>query len=73
MARRRNPVPDVIIYAAGTTFGIVVGTVLATWIVESLRACGSLPGSGMPSPMPLPSNSPAPGTVAGVVMGGSET
>jgi len=65
--RRRNPTADVFIYAAGTTLGIVVGTVVATWIVESMRASGSLPGAGSPQPLPVPNPTiiPPPGYVAG--------
>lgn len=45
MARKKkNPVSEAVIFATGTTIGIIVGTVLATWLVESLRANGQLPG-----------------------------
>ena len=29
--RKQNPVGEAVIFAVGTTVGIVVGTVLATW------------------------------------------
>lgn len=57
--RKKNPIGEAMIFAAGTTVGIIFGTVIATWIVESLRASGQLPGSspalpGNPSPYPIP-------------------
>lgn len=55
MSKKKNPIPDAVIFATGTTIGIIVGTVLATWIVESLRASGQLPGSQVPQSAPLPS------------------
>lgn len=68
MARRKkNPIPEALIYATGTTVGIVVGTILATWIVESLRATGSLPGSapsGATAIIPAPPTELPPGVSA---------
>lgn len=43
--KKKNPVSEAVIFATGTTVGIIVGTVLATWLVETLRANGQLPGS----------------------------
>jgi hypothetical protein len=51
-ARKKNPLTEAAIYALGTTVGIVAGTVIATYIVESMRAGGALPSSTPPSTLP---------------------
>jgi len=50
--RSKNPVSEAVIFAVGTTVGIVVGTVLATWLVETMKANGQLPGGSQVAALP---------------------
>lgn len=65
--RRKNPssLAEVALFATGTAVGIVVGTVIATWIVETMQANGSLASGKSPEPLPaVPGIVPPPGYVA---------
>ena len=51
--KKKNPISEAAIYALGTAAGIVVGTVIATYIVESMRVGGLMPSNPLP-PAPAP-------------------
>jgi CRISPR/Cas system-associated protein Csm6 len=51
-SRKKNPITEAAVYALGTAAGIVVGTVIATYIVESMRVNGAMSSSLPPAPTP---------------------
>lgn len=44
-----NPIGEAAIYAIGGAAGIAIGTVLATYLVETMRANGTIPTPASPS------------------------
>lgn len=57
-SRKKNPLSEAMIYALGTTVGIVAGTVIATYLVEMMRANGAMPTQALPPAPPSPAIQP---------------
>jgi hypothetical protein len=50
--KRINPIAEAALYAVSTTVGIVVGTVIATYVVERMRGNALMPSSSTPPSLP---------------------